>query len=332
MTGEVAEETVSMGGSLIDGVGKSLSLLGSTLPRLVVLHGGAPLCAAVEQFQASHPQRAVDFGNAHQTMIGAAAGLASVGLLPVIVAPAAFLLKGMEQIRLSLGCAEASVKIVGTHAGLAAGARGAAFQTLEDVAAFRAVPGIAVIAPASEREAELAARDMLERDGPVYLRVGDETAAGLACDAFEFGKGTIVRNGTDVTIVACGALVERAVQAATLLVDDNIDARVVNLSTIKPIDSDLLARCAGATGAIVTAEDHSILGGLGGAVAEALAGVRPCPIEFVGVRDVFGRCGTPEQLAAHFGIGADRIAEAAKRAIVRKLAHREDHAERRLAS
>ena len=329
MTGEPEEEFGPGRGSLADGVGRALSQVGSALPKLVVLHDGAPGCAGVERFREAYPERTVLFGNAHQTMIAAAGGLASVGLLPVVVAPAALLLKAMEQIRLSLGCADANVKIVGTHAGLAAGPRGAAFQALEDIAAFRAVPGMTVVAPSSDREAQLATRAVLDRDGPVYLRLSVDSSVALPPDGFEFGKGSILRNGTDVTIVAFGAQVERALHAAALLADDNIDARVVNVATIKPIDADLLARCADATGAIVTAEDHSIVGGLGGAVAEALATRMPCPIEFVGVRDVFGICGAPEQLAEHFGIGVEQIVEAAKRAIVRKLARYSD--EKRVA-
>jgi transketolase len=250
-----------------------------------------------------------------------------------VIAPAAFLLKATEQVRLALACSDVNAKIVGTQAGLDAGARGAVWQALEDVAIFRAIPGMTVLVPGSYRESESATRAMLATAGPVYLRLADGLAERRdGDDHFEIGKGVIARNGTDVTIVACGVQVERAIEAAALLADDNIDARVVNLSTIKPIDAELLARCADVTGAIVTTEDHNIFGGLGSAVAEGLARTIPCPMECVGVRNVFGSCGTSEELALHFGIAAEQIAEAAKRAVVRKLARKEERPEPRLAA
>jgi transketolase len=168
----------------------------------------------------------------------------------------------------------------------------------------------------------LATRAMLEYDGPVYMRTGRSPSARLFGDdhTFEIGKGRILRDGDDVTIVACGAEVARALAAADMLAADGISARVVNMPTIKPIDATLLARCSVETGAIVTAEDHNIHGGLGGAVAEALASTTPCPVEFVGVKDTFGASGEPEELAHHFGISAPFIADAARRVVHRKRA------------
>jgi transketolase len=161
---------------------------------------------------------------------------------------------------------------------------------------------------------------MLEFNGPVYMRTGRSPSRRIFGDdhVFEIGKGCIIRDGSDVTIVACGVEVARALEAADMLAEEKITARVVNMATIKPIDSDLLARCARETGAMVTAEDHNILGGLGGAVAEALAATTPCPIEFIGVKDSFGASGEPEELAAVYGLTAPHIAAAAKRAIARK--------------
>ena len=166
----------------------------------------------------------------------------------------------------------------------------------------------------------LATRAILEYDGPVYMRTGRSPCARIfdTNHKFEIGKGQILRDGHDVTIVACGAEVTRALAAADILAEDNIAARVVNMSTIKPIDAKLLSACAVETGAMVTAEDHNIHGGLGGAVAEALAQTTPCPVEFVGVKDTFGTSGEPEELAHHFGISAPFIADAARRAIARK--------------
>jgi transketolase len=179
-----------------------------------------------------------------------------------------------------------------------------------------------VISPADPIEMELATRAILEFDGPVYMRTGRSPAKRIFGEdhRFEIGKGQVVRDGKDVTLVACGVEVARALEAAELLQSEEISARVVNMATIKPIDSELLTRCSQETGAVVTAEDHNIHGGLGGAVAESLAATRPCPIEFVGVKDTFGASGDPEELAQHFGITAPFIAEAAKRAIARKKA------------
>ncbi|HTO41001.1 MAG TPA: transketolase C-terminal domain-containing protein, partial [Rhizomicrobium sp.] len=193
-------------------------------------------------------------------------------------------------------------------------------QALEDLAAFRAIPGMTVISPADPMEMALATRAILEFAGPVYMRTGRSPSARVYGNdhTFEIGKGDVVRDGSDVTIVACGVEVARALDAAQRLAEENISARVVNMATIKPIDVALLARCAAETGAIVTAEDHNIYGGLGGAVAEALAATQPCPIEFVGVRDVFGASGEPDELADHFQISAPFIADAARRVIARK--------------
>jgi transketolase len=274
----------------------------------------------VHHFRKSHPERFLQFGIAEQNMMAAAGGLAAVGLLPVVTTFAVFCLRALEQARLSLAYAKRNAKIVASHPGLDVGPDGGSAQALEDIAAFRAIPGMTVISPADPIEMALATRAILEFDGPVYMRTGRSPAKRVFGDghAFEIGKGHVVRDGDDVTIVACGVEVARAVEAAEFLAEDGIAARVVNMATIKPIDTALLKRCSKETGAIVTAEDHNIYGGLGGAVAEALAATRPCPIEFVGVRDTFGASGEPEELAVMFGLGAKAIAEAARKAIKRK--------------
>jgi transketolase len=274
----------------------------------------------VHHFRKSHPDRLIQFGIAEQNMMAAAGGLAATGLIPVVTTFAVFCLRAIEQARLSLCYARRNAKIVASHPGLDVGPDGGSAQALEDLAAFRAIPGMVVISPADSTEMALATRAMLEYDGPVYMRSGRSPAPRLFGDdhTFEIGKGQILRGGKDVTLVACGVEVARALQAADLLAAENIAARVVNMPTIKPIDTKLLAACARETGAIVTAEDHNIHGGLGGAVAEALVQTRPCPVEFVGVKDRFGASGEPEELAHHFGISAPFIAEAARRAIARK--------------
>jgi transketolase len=311
------------GDSLREAFGKSLSALADEFPKLVVLDADIAGGTGVHHFRKSHPERFLQFGIAEQNMMAAAGGLAATGLLPVVTTFAVFCLRAIEQARLSLAYARRNAKIVASHPGLDVGPDGGSAQALEDIAAFRAIPGMTVISPADPIETALATRAILEFEGPVYMRTGRSAAKRVFGDdhRFEIGKGQVVRDGNDVTLVACGVEVARAVEASELLAGDGIAARVVNMPTIKPIDTALLARCSEDTGAVVTAEDHNIYGGLGGAVAEALATTIPCPIEFVGVRDTFGASGEPEELADHFGISARFIAEAAVRAIARKRAH-----------
>jgi transketolase len=306
--------------SLREAFGKALSALGDEFPNLVVLDADIAGGTGVHHFRKSHPKRLLQFGIAEQNMMAAAGGLAATGLIPVVTTFAVFCLRAIEQARLSLCYARRNAKIVASHPGLDVGPDGGSAQALEDLAAFRAIPGMTVISPADPTEMALATRAMLEYQGPVYMRSGRSPAPRLFGDdhKFEIGKGQILRDGDDVTIVACGVEVARALAAADMLEHDGISARVVNMATIKPIDTALLSICSLETGAIVTAEDHNIHGGLGGAVAEALAQTRPCPIEFVGVRDTFGASGEPEELADHFGISAPFIADAARRVIARK--------------
>ncbi len=308
------------GDSLREAFGKALSGLADEFPKLVVLDADIAGGTGVHHFRKSHPSRFLQFGIAEQNMMAAAGGLAAVGLLPVVTTFAVFCLRAIEQARLSLAYAKRNAKIVASHPGLDVGPDGGSAQSLEDLAAFRAIPGMTVISPADPVEMALATRAILEFEGPVYMRTGRSPAMRVFGDdhTFEIGKGKIVRDGSDVTIVACGVEVSRALEGAKLLEQDGVSARVVNMATIKPIDSELLARCAEETGAIVTAEDHNIHGGLGGAVAESLATTRPCPIEFIGIKDVFGASGEPEELATLYGLTAPHIAKAAKRAIARK--------------
>src|ERR1700760_2541474 len=306
--------------SLREAFGKTLSALGDEFPKLVVLDADIAGGTGVHHFRKSHPERLIQFGIAEQNMMAAAGGMAAVGLLPVVTTFAVFCLRAIEQARLSLGYARRNAKIVASHPGLDVGPDGGSAQALEDLAAFRAIPGMTVISPADATEMALATRAILEFDGPVYMRTGRSPPPRLFGDdhTFEIGKGQIIREGQDLTIIACGAEVARALAAADLLMSDGIKARVVNMATIKPIDIDLVARCARETGAIVTAEDHNIHGGLGGAVSEALVATHPCPVEFVGVKDVFGASGEPEELAHHYEIAAPHIAAAAKRVLNRK--------------
>ena len=247
-------------------------------------------------------------------------GMAATGLLPVVMTFAVFCLRALEQVRLSIAYAGRNVKIIASHPGLDTGPDGASAQALEDLAAFRAIPGMTVITPCDPLEVEQATVAILNWDGPVYMRTGRSPARRILTDdyRFEIGKGRILRTGNDVTLIACGVEVARALDAAQLLANEGIDARVVNLSTLKPVDSELLQQCALETGAIVTAEDHNIYGGLAGAVAEALMQSYPVPMEVIGVRDCFGESGDPEALAEKYGLTGRFIAEAAKRVLDRK--------------
>jgi transketolase len=308
------------GDSLREAFGKALSALADEFPKVVLLDADIAGGTGAHHFRKSHPRRFLQFGIAEQNMMAAAGGLAAVGLLPVVTTFAVFCMRAVEQARLSIAYCRRNAKIVASHPGLDVGPDGGSAQALEDIAAFRAIPGMTVISPADPVETALATRAILEFDGPVYMRTGRSPSKRLfgGDHTFEIGKGRIIREGSDLTIIACGVEVARALEAAELLSTQSVSARVVNMATIKPIDSELLTQCALETGAIVTAEDHNIYGGLGGAVAEALAQSRPCPIEFVGVRDTFGASGEPEELAAHFGLDAFHIAEAARRVLTRK--------------
>jgi transketolase len=308
------------GDSLREAFGKALSGMADEFSNVVVLDADIAGGTGVHHFRKSHPGRFIQFGIAEQNMMAAAGGLAATGLIPVVTTFAVFCLRAVEQARLSLAYARRNAKIVASHPGLDVGPDGGSAQALEDLAAFRAIPGMTVLSPADATEMKLAVRAMLEFDGPVYMRTGRSPAKHIFGEDHKFviGKGTIVRDGSDVTIVACGVEVARAVEAADLLAAEGITARVVNMATIKPIDGELLERCAKETGSFVTAEDHNIHGGLGSAVAESLAATHPAPIEFVGVKDIFGASGEPEELAEAFGLSAPHIAQAAKRAIARK--------------
>ena len=310
----------SSGDSLREAFGRALAGLANEYPQLVVLDADIAGGTGVHHFRKAHPDRFLQFGIAEQNMMAAAGGLAAVGMLPVVTTFAVFCLRALEQARLSIAYAKRNVKIVASHPGLDVGPDGGSAQALEDIAAFRAIPGMTVISPADPIEIALATKAVLDFNGPVYMRTGRSPCTRLFGDdhRFEIGKGQILCDGSDVTIVACGVEVARALGAAEMLRREGIAARVVNMPTIKPIDSALLAECAVETGAFVTAEDHNIYGGLGGAVAEALAKSRPAPIEFVGLADRFGESGEPQELAEHCGIGAAAIADAARRVIARK--------------
>ena len=308
------------GDSLREAFGKALATLAETRERLVALDADIAGGTGLHHFRKAHPSRFFQFGIAEQNMMAVAGGMAATGLIPVVTTFAVFCLRAVEQARLSIAYAKRNVKIVASHPGLDVGPDGGSAQALEDLAAFRAIPGMTVLSPADPHEMALATAAAVDFDGPVYMRTGRSPARSVYAEGhvFRIGKGHILRDGHDVTLIACGVEVARALEAAKLLAAENISARVVNMATIKPIDADLVARCAEETGAIVTAEDHNTIGGLGGAVAEALVRARPCPVEFVGLEDVFGESGEPDELAEKYRLTAPHIAAAAKRALKRK--------------
>ena len=310
----------SSGDSLREVFGKTLVKLAPKYPNFVVFDADIAGGTGVHHFRKAYPNRLFQFGIAEQNMMAAAGGFASTGIIPFVTTFAVFCLRAVEQARLSIAYARRNVKIVASHPGLDTGPDGGSAQALEDLAAYRALPGMVVVSPADPLETEQATEAILNYDGPVYMRTGrSKTRRILGADyKFELGKGWILRDGNDVTIVACGVEVARALDAADLLATEGISARVVNMATLKPLDTELLARCAEETGCIVTAEDHNIYGGLGGAVAEAMGQIRPCPIEIVGVRDTFGESGEPEELAEKYGLTGPYIAAAARRAMARK--------------
>ncbi len=308
------------GDSLREAFGKTLVELAEHYPRFVVFDADVAGGTGTHHFLKACPDRFYQFGIAEQNMMAAAGGFANTGIVPFVTTFAVFCLRATEQVRLSIAYAQRNVKIVASHPGLDVGPDGASAQALEDMAVFRAIPNMVVVSPADALEVAQATEAILIYEGPVYMRTGRSPAPRVLGRDYQFalGKGKILREGSDVTLVACGVEVARALDAADILREEGVSARVVNMSTIKPIDGDLLERCAEETGCLVTAEDHNILGGLGSAVAESLTQTMPVPIEFVGVRDTFGESGEPEELAEKYGLTGPHIAKAARRAIARK--------------
>jgi len=310
----------SAGDSLREAFGKSLTALAPDYPHAVVLDADIAGGTGTHHFRSAFPERFYQFGIAEQNMMSAAGGMAATGLVPFVTTFAVFCLRAIEQARLSIAYAQRNVKIVASHPGLDVGPDGGSAQALEDLAAFRALPGMTVLSPADPVEMASAVKAVLDHQGPVYMRTGRSPARRVFGDdhVFTIGRGTVLREGEDITLIACGVEVARALDAGEILSERGLSARVVAMASIKPIDADLIVESARRTGCIVTAEDHNIYGGLGGAVAEVLATRAPCPLEIVGVKDVFGESGEPEELAEKYGLTGPHIAAAAERALARK--------------
>ncbi len=301
--------------------GQALVELGAT-HDFVVMDADLAAATKTSMFKKTYPDRFFDCGIAEGNMMSVAAGIAATGTVPFVSTFAMFAAgRAFEQVRNSIGYPHLNVKIGATHAGITVGEDGATHQCNEDIALMRTIPGMTVINPADAVEARAAVEAALEMYGPVYMRFG-RAAVPVVNDPenyhFELGRGVVLADGTDVTLVATGIMVHIALSARELLAAEGISARVVNIHTIKPLDTDLITACARETGAVVTAEEHSIIGGLGGAVAECLAETCPVPMERVGVRDTYGRSGTVPALLEYYGLTDRAIADAAKRVVGRK--------------
>ena len=303
-----------------DGFGQGLLELGQTDPNVVALSGDLVESTRIQAFADAFPERYFELGVAEQNLAGIAAGLALSGKTPFIASYAVFSPgRNWDQIRVSICYSEANVKIVGAHAGISVGPDGATHQALEDVAITRVLPNLLVVVPADAVEAKKATIAIAKHRGPAYIRFGREKTpvATTTETPFELGKALTLTDGDDVTVIANGQMVARALEAARQL-DGRISVRIVNLHTVKPIDATAIIAAAKETGAIVTAEEHQINGGLGGAVAEVLGSHTPVPLERVGVLDRFGESGPPEVLMEHYHLGALDIVHAVERVIRRK--------------
>lgn len=289
--------------------------------NIVVLDADLSKSTKTEMFKKEYPERFINAGIAEGNMMSVAAGLASCGKTVFASSFAMFAAgRAFEQVRNSICYPHLNVKIGATHAGISVGEDGATHQCLEDIGIMRTIPGMVIINPADANEAFLAVKAAIEYEGPVYLRFG-RLAVPVIFDEnynFEIGKGVVLNGGSDVTLAATGLMVSEALEAASELEKDGISARVINISTIKPIDKEIIIKAAKETGAIVTCEEHNIYGGLGSAVAEVLSENKPVPMKRVGTMDVFGKSGVPKKLMEEYGLDAKTIVKRAKEAVSMK--------------
>lgn len=296
--------------------GSELVAIGKDYPNVVVLDADLTKSTMTCFFQKEFPERHINCGIAEANMASIAAGLSTTGKIPFMSSFAMFAAgRCFEQIRNSIGYPHLNVKIGATHAGVTVGEDGASHQCIEDIALMRAIPGMVVMNPSDDVEAKACLRAAVEYEGPVYMRFG-RAKVPVINDypeyKFEIGKGTIVKEGKDVTIVATGVCVDSANKAAEMLAAEGIDAEVINICTIKPLDSELIAASARKTGKVVTVEEHSVIGGLGSAVCDALAELAPTPVKKIGIQDVFGQSGTADQLMAFYGLDGEGVYKTTK--------------------
>lgn len=296
--------------------GNALAELADAYPDLVVLDADLAGATKTGVFKKKCADRFFDCGIAEGDMMGVAAGLAAAGKIPFASTFAMFAAgRAFEQVRNSIAYPHLNVKIGATHAGISVGEDGASHQSIEDIALMRALPGMVVMCPADDVEAKAAVKAALDYEGPVYLRFGRAAVPVINPENYEFeiGKGKVLREGKDVSIVATGICVHAALEAAQLLEADGVDAEVINICTIKPLDEELVLASAAKTGKVVTAEEHSVIGGLGGAVAELLSEKQPTKLCRIGVQDRFGESGPAGELIAKYGLDAKGIYESVKK-------------------
>lgn len=301
--------------------GQALEELGAARQDVVALDADLSGSTKTAMFRKQFPDRFFNMGIAEQNLMGVAAGFAAAGKVPFASTFAVFATgRAYDQIRNSICYPRLNVKIAATHAGITVGEDGGSHQALEDINLMRGLPNMTVLVPADGPEAKKAVKAAAEFEGPVYIRLGRSGVPIITDDStpFEIGKGNVMREGSDVTIIACGIMVVKALEAVELLAAEGISAAVIDMSTIKPIDSALINEWAEKTGAIVTAEEHNIYGGLGSAVAEVLVENKPVPMERLGVEDVFGESGTGDALVEKYNLTKEAIVEKAKHVLARK--------------
>ncbi|MFZ5596386.1 MAG: transketolase family protein [Bacillota bacterium] len=301
--------------------GKALVEAGRNNPGLVVLDADLSKSTKTADFAKVFPDRFFNMGIAEQNLMGTAAGFAAAGKIPFASTFAVFATgRAFDQIRNSIAYTGLNVKIAATHAGITVGEDGGSHQSVEDIALMRSLPNMTVFVPADEAETYGAVRAAVEIDGPVYIRLGRAGAPPIHGEGFNFqpGRAVVVREGKDATIIATGIMVSMALEAAGILAEEGLQARVLSMHTIKPLDAGAVIAAARETGALVTAEEHSILGGLGGAVAEVVCESCPVPVIRVGLRDVFGQSGKPAELLEKYGLTPSDMAKAVKVAVEKK--------------
>ena len=306
-----------MGTAMREGFGRVLQTMADD-PRIVVLDADLGSATKTLMFRDVCPERFIDAGIAEQDMIGMAAGLASCGMIPIAATFSVFLAgRALDQIRNSVAYPKLNVKLVGTHAGVSVGYDGASHEAVEDIAVMRALPNMTVLCSSDAAETEAMLRAAVAYEGPVYLRVSRIGTEDYHTPDYKFviGRGEVVADGSDCTVAATGIMVEQAMIAARQLAGEGIRVRVLNIPSIKPIDRELLTASARKTGAVVTAEEHNIIGGLGSAAAEVLAEEYPVVMRYVGIRDRFGASGDPNVLLEAYGLRAPHIIEAVRDAV-----------------
>lgn len=304
-----------------DAYGKALVKLGDLREDIVVLDADLSKSTKTSEFAKTFPTRFFNMGIAEQNLIGTACGMATAGKIPFSSTFAMFATgRGFEIIRNSVCYPNLNVKICATHAGISVGEDGASHQSVEDIAIMRAVPNMTVLVPCDAVETEKMIFEIVNHKGPAYVRLGRSAVPQVFGEDYDFelGKGVILREGADATIIACGIMVNEAINASKLLKEEGISVRVVNMSTIKPIDEELIIESAKKTGAIVTVEEHNIIGGLGSAVSEVVSENYPVLVKKIGINDVFGQSGKPKQLMEEYGLTVENIINKVKEAIKAK--------------